>query len=85
MFCKSTDNVKVGNIIFYKIRVNPNIDDTNTDGFRLLCLQIVDQIAKVNASEVVYNRYIVAPYTLDIQSELPELQDYIDEYLSEDW
>lgn len=84
MYAKFEDDVLFGDILFQKIKVNPNGDPNSSDSYRLLALQVVDVSVRASVS-VVWRKYELAPYTLDIVSDLPELQTIIDNYLNEPW
>ncbi|MDC7242438.1 MAG: hypothetical protein PQJ44_00275, partial [Sphaerochaetaceae bacterium] len=81
---KWATEINLGDILLQKIRVNPLIESTDSTGFRLFALQVIDLIGRATV-EMVSKSFQLAPYTLSIPSELPELQDYIDSYLEEEW
>lgn len=85
LFVKNTTDLKYGDIIFQKLKVNTNLLDTDSNAYRLISLQVVDINYKFTV-EKVWSKYILAPYTLSIEFDnLPELQTIIDNYLSEEW
>lgn len=86
LFCKHTTVLKVGDILYQKLLTNPNLETTDSDAFRLLSLQVVDQKSKFTGTDLVWTKYIVAPYTLNYDADsMTALETTIDEILAEDW
>lgn len=86
LFVKHTTELKVNDIVYQKVRVNPNLEVTDPNAFRLLALQVVDQVSKFTGSDLVWIKYIVAPPTINYTSdELEELETVIDSALAEEW
>ena len=84
LYTKHETELKEGDIILHKVRTNVNLETSNSDAFRILSLQVVDQIAKFNGVELMWNKFIVAPYTLNV-NDVDGLQDILDTVLAEDW
>lgn len=80
---KFNTELNFGDIIIQKIKTNVNGTDELSSNFRLIALQVVDLLSKASV-EVIYKKYELAPYTLQV-SEVTGLQAIIDNYLDEPW
>lgn len=73
---KFSDNVKVGNMILYKVKVN--------DSYHTMILEFVSLISKSTRVGVVVQDWVVAPITDYSVSNLPEFKQILEQYENQD-